>query len=129
MPLAISIEVGLIICFGVPKPTEVSKQAWQLFMIFLTTIVGLIMTPLPIGAWAFVCLMISVITKTITIKNALSTFTKGVIWLIVVSFLFRRRFMKTGLGYCLVSNPRDDYARKLGTYPIQFNCIYVDWYR
>ncbi|MFS8032778.1 putative solute carrier family 13 [Helianthus anomalus] len=98
MPLAISVEVGLIICFGVPKPTEVSKQAWQLFTIFLTTIVGLIMTPLPIGAWAFVCLMISVITKTITIKNALSTFTKGMIWLIVVSFLFRRRFVKTGLG-------------------------------
>ncbi|KAM0058487.1 putative solute carrier family 13 [Helianthus debilis subsp. tardiflorus] len=54
--------------------------------------------PLHVGAWAFVCLMITVMTKTLTVKDALSGFTNDVIWLIVVSFFFNRGFVKTGLG-------------------------------
>ncbi|KAD3338593.1 hypothetical protein R6Q59_026588 [Mikania micrantha] len=98
IPLAISITIGLIVCFAIPKPAEVSKQAWRLFAIFLTTIVGLILGPLPVGAWAFVCLTISVVTKTLPFKDAFAAFTNEVIWLIVVSFFFSRGFVKTGLG-------------------------------
>ncbi|XP_071701808.1 dicarboxylate transporter 2.1, chloroplastic-like [Rutidosis leptorrhynchoides] len=98
IPLAISLTVGLIVCFAIPKPNEVSKQAWRLFAIFLTTISGLILGPLPVGAWAFVCLTISVVTKTLPFKDAFAAFTNEVIWLIVVSFFFSRGFVKTGLG-------------------------------
>ncbi|KAF5763264.1 putative solute carrier family 13 [Helianthus annuus] len=98
IPLAISIAVGLIVCFAIPKPSEVSKQAWRLFAIFLTTIAGLILGPLPVGAWAFVCLTITVITRTLKFKDAFAAFTNEVIWLIVVSFFFSRGFVKTGLG-------------------------------
>ncbi|KAK1423763.1 hypothetical protein QVD17_19071 [Tagetes erecta] len=98
IPLAISISVGLIVAFAIPKPAEVSKKAWRLFAIFLTTISGLIMGPLPVGAWAFVCLTISVLTKTLSFKSAFDAFTNEVIWLIVVSFFFSRGFVKTGLG-------------------------------
>ncbi|KAI3784433.1 hypothetical protein L1987_43532 [Smallanthus sonchifolius] len=98
IPLAISVSIGLIVCFVIPKPVEVSKQAWRLFAIFLTTIAGLILGPLPVGAWTFVCLTISVVTKTMSFKNAFAAFTNEVIWLIVVSFFFSRGFVKTGLG-------------------------------
>lgn len=98
IPLAVSISVGLIVCFAIPIPTEVSTQAWRLFAIFLTTITGLITGPLPVGAWAFVCLTISVVTKTLPFKSAFDAFTNEVIWLIVVSFFFSRGFVKTGLG-------------------------------
>ncbi|KAF5755435.1 putative solute carrier family 13 [Helianthus annuus] len=55
--------------------------------------------PLPVGAWASsVCLMITVMTKTLMVKDALSGFTNDIIWLIVVSFFFSRGFVKTGLG-------------------------------
>ncbi|KAK1427536.1 hypothetical protein QVD17_16223 [Tagetes erecta] len=98
IPLAISISVGLVVCFAIPKPIDISKQAWQLFSIFLSTITGLISTPLPVGAWAFVCLTISVLTKTLPFKTAVAAFTNEVIWLIVVSFFFSKGFVKTGLG-------------------------------
>ncbi|CAK9163288.1 unnamed protein product [Ilex paraguariensis] len=98
IPLAISISVGLIFRFAVPKPHQVSNKAWQLLSIFLTTLTGLILAPLPIGAWAFVCLTLTVITKTLTFAAAFSAFTNEVIWLIVVSFFFSRGFVKTGLG-------------------------------
>ncbi|XP_076904387.1 dicarboxylate transporter 2.1, chloroplastic-like [Bidens hawaiensis] len=98
IPLAISLIIGLLVCFAIPKPAEVTKQAWRLFAIFLTTITGLILGPLPVGAWAFVCLTITVITRTLTFDDAFKAFTNEVIWLIVVSFFFSRGFVKTGLG-------------------------------
>ncbi|KAJ9564653.1 hypothetical protein OSB04_000619 [Centaurea solstitialis] len=98
IPLAISISVGIIVSFAVPKPSQLSTKAWHLFAIFLTTIAGLILGPLPVGAWAFICLTASVITKTLSFAAAFAAFTNEVIWLIVASFFFSRGFVKTGLG-------------------------------
>lgn len=98
MPLVISVSVGLIIRFFVPKPIEVTTQAWQLLAIFLSTIAGLVLSPLPVGAWAFLGLTTSIVTKTLTFSTAFSAFTSEVIWLIVISFFFARGFVKTGLG-------------------------------
>ncbi|KAL8521149.1 hypothetical protein ACS0TY_011628 [Phlomoides rotata] len=98
IPFIISIAVGVVVRFFVPKPPEVTPQAWQLLSIFLSTIAGLVLNPLPVGAWAFIGLTTSVITKTLTFTNAFSAFTNEVIWLIVISFFFARGFVKTGLG-------------------------------
>ncbi|CAL5358301.1 hypothetical protein CsSME_00048156 [Camellia sinensis var. sinensis] len=98
VPLVISLAVGLIVRFFVPKPPEVSLQAWQLLAIFLSTIAGLVLSPLPVGAWAFLGLTTSILTKTLTFSTAFSAFTNEVIWLIVISFFFARGFVKTGLG-------------------------------
>ncbi|KAK2981425.1 hypothetical protein RJ640_004039 [Escallonia rubra] len=98
IPLALCVVLGLLIRFAIPKPDKVSMQAWQLFAIFLTTIAGLILSPLPVGAWAFLCLTLTVITKTLPFATAFAAFTNEVIWLIVASFFFSRGFVKTGLG-------------------------------
>ncbi|XP_002988946.2 dicarboxylate transporter 2.1, chloroplastic [Selaginella moellendorffii] len=98
LPLAISVSVGLILRFLVPKPAAVSAQAWQLLSIFLSTITGLVLSPLPVGAWAFIGLTTTVLTRTLSFASAFSAFTNDVIWLIVISFFFARGFVKTGLG-------------------------------
>ncbi|CAK9164669.1 unnamed protein product [Ilex paraguariensis] len=98
LPLIFSVSVGIIVRFIVPKPPEVSTQAWQLLAIFLSTIAGLVLSPLPVGAWAFLGLTTSVLTKTLTFSTAFGAFTNEVIWLIVISFFFARGFVKTGLG-------------------------------
>ncbi|XP_073154487.1 dicarboxylate transporter 2.1, chloroplastic-like [Henckelia pumila] len=98
VPLIISITIGLILRFAVPKPDAVTHKAWSLLAIFVTTISGLILSPLPVGAWAFVCITATVVTKTLTFSAAFTAFTNEVIWLIVVSFFFSRGFVKTGLG-------------------------------
>ncbi|KAK4366995.1 hypothetical protein RND71_014875 [Anisodus tanguticus] len=107
IPLTISISIGLIFRFAIPKPHQLSTNAWQLLAIFLTTISGLILGPLPVGAWAFLCLTLTVVTKTLTFAVAFSAFTNEVIWLIVTSFFFSRGFIKTRLGdriaLCFVS--------------------------
>ncbi|KAJ1290050.1 hypothetical protein BS78_02G212400 [Paspalum vaginatum] len=98
VPLAISIAVGLAVRFLAPRPAEVSPQAWQLLSIFLSTIAGLVLGPLPVGAWAFLGLTAAVATRTLPFAAAFSAFTNEVIWLIVISFFFARGFVKTGLG-------------------------------
>ncbi|CAO2814767.1 unnamed protein product [Amaranthus hypochondriacus] len=98
IPLIISISVGLILRFAVPKPPELTPQSWQLLAIFLSTISGLVLSPLPVGAWAFLGVTASIVTKTLPFSTAFNAFTNEVIWLIVISFFFARGFVKTGLG-------------------------------
>lgn len=98
VPLVISVAIGLILRFAIPKPPELTVKAWQLLAIFLSTIAGLVLSPLPVGAWAFLGLTASVITRTLPFTTAFCAFTNEVIWLIVISFFFARGFVKTGLG-------------------------------
>ncbi|PKA56140.1 Dicarboxylate transporter 2.1, chloroplastic [Apostasia shenzhenica] len=98
LPLAISVGIGLAVRFLVPRPVEVTPQAWQLLAIFLSSVTGLVLSPLPVGAWAFVSLTATVITRTLSFSAAFGAFTNEVIWLIVISFFFARGFVKTGLG-------------------------------
>lgn len=98
IPLVISVSIGLIVRFLIPRPIEVTPQAWQLLSIFLSTIAGLVLSPLPVGAWAFLGLTTAILTRTLPFTTAFSAFTNEVIWLIVISFFFARGFVKTGLG-------------------------------
>ncbi|KAI4296403.1 hypothetical protein L6164_036364 [Bauhinia variegata] len=98
IPFVISVCIGLVVRFLVPKPAQVTAQAWQLLSIFLSTIAGLVLSPLPVGAWALLGLTTTIVTKTLTFSAAFGAFTNEVIWLIVISFFFARGFVKTGLG-------------------------------
>ena len=97
-PLAMSIAVGMIVNFIVPRPEAVVPQAWALLSIFLSTITGLVLGPLPVGAWAFCGLTTAVVTKTLSFQMAFAAMTNDVIWLIVLAFFFARGFVRTGLG-------------------------------
>lgn len=97
-PALQAIAVGLIIRFLIPLPEGVPMQGWTLLSIFVTTILGLVLDPLPVGAWAFLAVTTTVATKTLTFAQAFSAMTNEVIWLIVVSFFFAKGFEKTGLG-------------------------------
>ncbi|KAL8553510.1 hypothetical protein ACS0TY_001994 [Phlomoides rotata] len=98
IPLIISVAIGMVVYFFIPRAPELTPQAWQLLSIFLSTIAGLVLSPLPVGAWAFLGLTASILTNTLSFTTALSAFTNEVIWLVVISFFFARGFVKTGLG-------------------------------
>ncbi|MCO5566639.1 hypothetical protein L7F22_020336 [Adiantum nelumboides] len=98
LPLALSLGIGLSVYTLLPRPETLSLQAWQLLAIFITTIMGLVSGPLPIGTWAFFALTLFVATCTLPFSAAFSAFTNEVIWLIVISFFFAIGFVKTGLG-------------------------------
>lgn len=91
------LTVGAIIWF-IPVPTGVKVEAWRLLAIFVATIVGFILQPLPIGALAFIALVAAALTKALTLPQVLTAFSDATTWLIVSAFLFARAFIKTGAG-------------------------------
>ena len=95
--LIFTILTGFIIWI-IPAPSDVQIQAWHLFAIFVATIVGIILRPLPMGAIAMVGIVMTALTGTLSITEALSGFGNRVIWLIVSAFMLSRGFIKTGLG-------------------------------
>lgn len=89
--------LGLIFWF-IPVPDGLTTQSWHLFAIFLATIVGLIVKPLPMGAIALLGVTVASCTGTLTIRESLSGFASDIVWLIASAFLLARGFFKTGLG-------------------------------
>ncbi len=89
------IGIGL---WMIPTPEGLSIEAWQLFSIFIGTISGIIIRPFPMPATALIGLTAVVMTKTLTLEQALSGFSRDVIWLIVVAYFVAFGIIKTGLG-------------------------------
>lgn len=82
----------------VPAPEGVEPSAMHLLALFLATIVGIILKPLPMGAVALVGICATAVTGTLQVGQALSGFANATIWLIVLAFFISRGFVKTGLG-------------------------------
>lgn len=97
LPLAITVLIGAAIWFT-PPPQGVDPKAWQLLAIFVATIVGIIIKPLPMGAVAIIGIGVTALTGTLSIGESLSGFANNVVWLIAVAFFVSRAFIKTGLG-------------------------------
>jgi DASS family divalent anion:Na+ symporter len=82
----------------IPPPEGLTLQTWHLFGIFVTTIISIILNIMPMGAITLLALSICTITHTLTISQALSSFSSNIVWLILIAFLLARGFIKTGLG-------------------------------
>lgn len=96
-PLIISFAIGILIWFS-PKPEPITPEGWQLFAVFIATIVGIILKALPMGALALIALTTVVFTHTLTLSEALSKYSNPNIWLILIAFFISRGFIKTRLG-------------------------------
>ncbi len=93
----IPVIVGVIVFF-LPAPSGVDPNGMHMLGIFIATIVGLILQPLPTGSVALVGLALAMITKTMGMSDALAGFSNKTIWLIVASFFIAEGFIVTGLG-------------------------------
>ncbi len=93
----IPFAVGLALWF-LPVPRGVEPAGIHLLAIFIATIVGIILKPLPMGAVAVVGIAATAATGRLEINQALSGFGNRTIWLIVLAFFISRGFIKTGLG-------------------------------
>ncbi|AIL64873.1 Putative malate transporter [Rickettsiales bacterium Ac37b] len=90
-----------------PTPRGLDSKGWHILIIFMITVIGIIISPMPMGATAFAAIATLVLTNTLSLHNALSGFSSHIVWLVVIAFFIARGFIKSGLGeriaYYLIS--------------------------
>ena len=81
-----------------PISEAISENAWHLLIIFIATIIGIILNPLPMGVIALLSILACILTKTLSLSECLSGFSDSIVWLVVFAFFISNGFIKTGLG-------------------------------
>ncbi|MGI6451881.1 MAG: anion permease [Syntrophomonadaceae bacterium] len=94
---AIVIGIGLVLWF-IPAPEGCEPLGWKLFAIFVATIAGFIIAPIPMGPMAILSLSLCAILNIAGIKDLLVGFSNTTVWLVVCAFFLARGFIKTGLA-------------------------------
>ncbi|MDF7672539.1 DASS family sodium-coupled anion symporter [Lactobacillus sp. ESL0701] len=103
--------IGIVLwCITPWRPAGLTPQAWEMFAVFVATIVGCITKPLPIGGTTLIGLIVTVLVglapigdvvdpKTgVVTKGILSAFSNSAAWLIAMAFIMAYGISKTGLG-------------------------------
>ncbi|TDM01397.1 anion permease [Macrococcus hajekii] len=95
----VPLAIGIIFWLLTPmRPAAVSVAGWHMLTIFMATIIGCILQPLPIGAISILGFTAAVLSRTLDIDTAIAGFGNPSIWLIAIAFFISRGFIKTGLG-------------------------------
>ncbi|BDG59203.1 anion permease [Caldinitratiruptor microaerophilus] len=94
---AIPVAVALVLWF-LPPFWGLKPGAMHMIGLFVGTILGLILQPLPQGAVVLLGVALTALTGTLSVGDSLNGFANSTVWLIVSAFLFARGFIKTGLG-------------------------------
>lgn len=103
---AMGVSLFFCVLWFTPVPEGLDLQTWHLFDIFITTILAIMLKCLPMGALCILAISACTMTQTLTLKQALSSFSSHIVWLTFLAFLLARGFIKTGLGariaYCFI---------------------------
>ena len=94
----ICVAVGLVI-FLIPPPKGLTAQGMHMLGVFVGTILGLILQPLPTSAVAIIGMTVGMLTGALDPKKAaFNGLGSASIWLIVAAFFIAQGFVSTGLG-------------------------------
>jgi hypothetical protein len=91
------LVIGAIIWF-IPVPEGLKPIGWHIFAIFVATIAGFIIAPVPMGPMAILSLSLCAILKLGTMGDLLAGYANTTVWLVVSAFFLARGFIKTGLA-------------------------------
>jgi DASS family divalent anion:Na+ symporter len=94
---AIVVAAALLVAL-IPIPNGITPQAWRLLAIFVATIVGSIVRPVPGGAMVLLGVSAVAISGALPVESALKGYADPIVWLVLAAFMISRGMIKTGLG-------------------------------
>jgi len=94
---AIVIASALAISFA-PVPSGITAQSWRLLAIFVATIIGSILRPVPGGAMVLLGVTAVALFGALPVAEALRGYSDPIVWLVLAAFMISRGMIKTGLG-------------------------------
>ncbi|HKC62197.1 MAG TPA: DASS family sodium-coupled anion symporter [Pyrinomonadaceae bacterium] len=82
----------------IPVPVGITAQSWRLLAIFVATIIGSILRPVPSGAMVLLGVTATALLNALPIDQALKGYADPIVWLVLAAFFISRGMIKTGLG-------------------------------
>lgn len=96
--LAGVVALYLVVVFGIPRPASLTPQAWQLTGLFLATVAGSIIQPVPAGALVLMAITLAPLVGGMKLSDALGGYADSTVWLVQAAFFISRALINTGLA-------------------------------
>ncbi|HET8550580.1 MAG TPA: DASS family sodium-coupled anion symporter [Bryobacteraceae bacterium] len=96
--LAALVVIYLAVAHLIPRPGAVTPEGWRLFGIFVATVAGLVIEPLPGGAIVLLAVLAATLLAGLTLARALSGYADATVWLVLAAFFISRALINTGLA-------------------------------
>ena len=93
----ITLVFGIIV-WHLPIPWDLTPDAWYLFAIFITAIIGVLIDALSIFTASVLALVAVVLLRVLTPEQAFSGFSESFKLVILAAFLVAKGVIKSGLG-------------------------------
>src|SRR5205085_1680859 len=93
-----AVLAALVAVLVVPVPQGITPQSWRLLAIFVATVVGSIVRPVPGGAVVLLGVIALAVTNALPVDQALRGYADPIVWLVLAAFFISRGMIKTGLG-------------------------------
>lgn len=81
-----------------PVPEGVTTQSWRLLAVFVATIIGSIVRPVPAAAVVLMGVAAIALFGVLPVAEALGGYSDPIVWLVLAAFMMSRGMLKTGLG-------------------------------
>ena len=94
---AIIVAIGLGISM-IPCPAGVKIEGWRILAIFVATLAGFVLQPVPNGVLSLMVIAIIALLRIEPIDAILAGYGSPTIWLIACAFFLSKGFEKSGLG-------------------------------
>jgi DASS family divalent anion:Na+ symporter len=92
--VAVYVAVALLS----PRPSSIDPASWRQFGVFVATLAGLILQPLPAAAVVFIGIIAAVVLGGLGVDRALSGFGEPSEWLLLGAMFMARALTDTGLS-------------------------------
>ncbi|MGH2627445.1 MAG: SLC13 family permease, partial [Anaerolineales bacterium] len=96
--LLLLVGIYFAVQWLLPRPPDIKPEGWRLLGIFLATVAGLMLHPLPGGAIVLIAVSAAAVTKSLPIGEALGGYANPSVWLVLAAFFVSRALIKTGLA-------------------------------
>jgi DASS family divalent anion:Na+ symporter len=93
------VVASALIVVLIPVPAGITRESWTLLAIFIATIVGSIVQPLPGSAMVLLGVIATALSGALKIDTALGGYADKYVWLVLAAFFLSRAMNKTGLGH------------------------------
>jgi DASS family divalent anion:Na+ symporter len=92
------VAIYFAIQWFLPQPDSVKPGGWPLLGIFIATVAGLMLRPIPGGAIVLIAVTAVALAGVLPMAQALAGYANPSVWLVLAAFFVSRALIKTGLA-------------------------------